>query len=325
MRKLTQNISAGQTLSFPSCKTFVYLRSEYAVSFKFITMFNKIDRTIDNFQDSFSVTANTYFLRVEITSENAQELSCILIEDTGIDYTPITGDVFISNDDNNHIPVKSYNVNSRDYPVPVYSPEGVQTNHKIDSQKFYKSNYYERFKSCGYTPSQNAASDLECYALFPSVDSPYCFLGGYTFITEMWLTPETDNFFEMWSYHRSSKTWLDYDTHINWLTSLDSYVDNYYGNDLEMHEIRYKNVTRETLSTRANQYLMYSFPIKAGEIFYMKFDYPIPVPSRSSKSSGNTRIFTFTTKTNCHFEFNINVESLSHDYLDNKIYNPREL
>ena len=114
MKKLTQNIPAGGTISFPSCKTFVFLRSSTPVSFKFITLYNRIDRQIENFKDTFSVTADTYFLRVEVHSEEAQELSCILIEDTKIDYTPITGDVFISNDESHKVNCSCDVINDRE-------------------------------------------------------------------------------------------------------------------------------------------------------------------------------------------------------------------
>jgi len=320
MKKLTQTINAGNTVVFPSCKSFVFLRSEYPVSFKFITMYNKIDRTINEFQDSFSVTANTYFLRVEIKSMETQEVSCILIEDTAISYTPITGDVYISNDLNHRIPTQSYITNSSNYPAPVYSPKGMQTNHKIDSQKFYKSNYSERFKSGCFIESQQAASDLECYSIFPSIDYSYGFAGQHAFITEIWVTPETDNFLEFWYVNSNARSWYDYNTSLGWMKSLDGYVSNYFGGHLELHDIRYKNETRINLLNAPYQYLLFSFPIKANETYHQKFDYPLLIPLRSSKVYGNYSCLTITTKTNCHFNTNLILEAFENKYFDNTIY-----
>ena len=326
MRKLTQNILPGETLTFPSCKTFVYLRSEHAVSFKFITMFNKIDRTIDNFQDSFSVTANTYFLRVEITSDNAQELSCILIEDTGIDYTPITGDVFISNNENNFIPAKSYNINSRDYPVPVYSPKGVLTNKKIDNERLYKGNYNERFKAGCYVESQQAASDLECYGIFPKMntsDNNPLYIDA--FLTSLIVYPETDNFLELWIYTNNSNCNHDFITPIETLINPDGKVKvftNYHSDTYS--KIYYKNVARSILENETEEYLLHSFPIKSGVPFELPMAKPIWLqPSSYVSSVYQDEFLTITTKTNCHFNFNVTIEMFENGFFDNQVYTPK--
>jgi len=295
MRKLTQNILPGETLTFPSCKTFVYLRSEHAVSFKFITMFNKIDRTIDNFQDSFSVTANTYFLRVEITSDNAQELSCILIEDTGIDYTPITGDVFISNDEDNKIPVVfdegcATVINSAMYPVQVGNYYPNLNCQGVDYPKYWQKDYRGSYPFSFWNTSNMGGTGLQVWA-------PILNGGTYRgFIERISIIPTINTYLELWYKYFDGLG----DTHS--FTSYKTINDHQFIDSDSLRSFGHKNVTRASLLL--SDTLRHTYPLLQNvmNVYEPKFPIEVQVKNVDYTDKRLNSYCSISTKDVCEYE-----------------------
>jgi len=151
MRKITQNIPAGGKIVFPGCKTFVFLTCAYPVSFNFITVFNRIERTIEDFSDTFSVTAKNYFLRVEVTSETEQEITAILLDDGNIEYRPLRDEVHITNNDDSKIPIK---IPDRYDSMPIRSQGVICTTQFDDFSNNPLRTSDQRFQSC-FCPKTN--------------------------------------------------------------------------------------------------------------------------------------------------------------------------
>ena len=358
MKKFTYNMTAGITYSFPSCKTFVFLRTDYDVSFKFISLWNKVDKEIEGFKDSFSITADEYFLQVRVVSSVDQEVSAILIDDAKVLYQPIMGEVTISNTplpvqisgqpidvhlDNaspndvtvtntsaNRAGMHSYVDNNRSYPIPTYSPEGIMVDQKINSDKFYKGlysgqdGYLGRHKGWGYVESQQAASDLECYCVFPwvkSADNNPLYTDAY--LTHLEIIPETDNFLELWVAAVSTGTHRDYSTLVKTLVNPDGKVKTTQNTVLISSEVWYKNVTRASLVAAAYEECLCSYPIKAGVPFVLPMAKPIRLDvSTTTAARYLTEFLTITTKTNCHFSFNVQIELFEQYFNTNEIFTP---
>lgn len=285
MKKITQNIGAGETITFPSCKTFVNLRSKFPVDFKFITMFNKIDRTITNFQDSFSVTANAYFLRVEITSVQAQELNVILIEDTGIEYTPITGNVFISNDDSNAVPVNAYITNSgliKKDTLPVLQPVGsllhVSQGSNFDKYPTAYTNYYiEHLFSSYISP---AADAVNVHACGLSGQSKTGQPSKLNYLTEIKIISAIDCNFLIFLFGSSGGYMHGYSSAV---------YQNFYKNTVKYDNIstycRCFTKTVPLADIESTDILYEKINVKSGEQKIIEFHTPILLDTRSSFSS----------------------------------------
>jgi len=368
MKKFTYNMTAGITYSFPSCKTFVFLRTDYDVSFKFISLWNKIDKEIEGFKDSFSITAEEYFLQIRVVSSVNQEVSAILIDDSKVQYQPIMGEVTISNTplpvdmtnqvvdvdiqntlvnvhlDNanpndvnitnvsaNRAGMHSQNVNSENYPLPVYSPQGVLCDTKVNSDKFYRGiyasndNYLGKHKGWGYFESQQAIADLECYCIFPWVrqlDNNPLYEEGY--LTYLEVTPETDNFLELWVGSTAASATHDFNTLVGNFVNPDGKV-KLTTNDTHLgSEVWYKNVSRATLAAITYENLLCSFKMTAGVPFILPMAKPIRLDVSTGSHARLLREFlTITTRTNCNFSFNAQIELYEQHYNRNEYFAPR--
>ncbi len=314
MRKLDQEISANETISFPSCKTFVFLRSEYPVSFKFITLFNRIDRTIENFQDSFSVTADTYFLRVEITSKYAQTLSCILIEDTKIEYTPITGDVFISNDESHKVPVSGIIENSGgsssiNETIPVLQPRGhllhISQGGNFDKFPTYYTNYYlEHFFSSYITSSADATKIYAC-----SINSASFSGSKFFYLTEIKITPDVDCNLCLFIISQTSGFMNSYD-----LTIYENFYKNVVYENTPSGYLRLMKKTVLFSDIENNEILYEKIPLKAGEEKIVNFHTPILLDTRSSWNYQPKGYFTICTDIPAQYNLFCKCKYYQHEY-----------
>ena len=200
MRKITQNITAGGKVVYPGCKTFVFLTCAEPVSFNFITVFNRIERTIEDFSDTFSVTAKNYFLRVEVTSETTQEVTAILLDDGNIEYKPLRDEVSVVSGQCNITQGKGKVVNFGEYPVQVGANYPLMTTNVLDKVKYERSGGVEGSDPWIWHNTENmGGSDLKLWSpCFYTYYSSPNYWKNHSFIERISIKPTIDTFLEVW-------------------------------------------------------------------------------------------------------------------------------
>jgi hypothetical protein len=312
MKKFTYNATAGITYSFPSCKTFVFLRSDHDVSFKFISLWNKIDKEIEGFKDSFSITAKDYFLQVRVVSSTNQEISAILIDDDKINYQPIMGEVTIANTplpvninnsllsvdiDNVPLPVEITNTSTNvtvdnevgvmiansglsiNETVPVLQPAGqvlhINKGANLDASPTAYTNYLlEHFFSSYISPVAHATNVHACSVNGASgISEP----GKLCYLTEIKMIPSVNCNLCIYLFATSGSDAHGYST---------SVYENFYKNIVKNNSVTpYCRLLKKTVpfsDITGTDILYEKIPVIAGEQKIVKFETPILVDSRTS-------------------------------------------
>ncbi len=291
MKKLTQNIAAGETVIFPSCKTFVFIQSVEPVDFKFITLFNRIDRQIEGFSDTFSVTAANYFLRIEVFSEVAQEITVVLIEDSHVEYKPLRDHVKVTD---GCIKV----VNTGNYPVQVGGKYCLPVMLGPDHVK-YSGDF-------GGIPWDFITDDRRGTNL--NVWCPLFSKSQYSdstnwFLDKISITSSIDTCLEIWHYYVYSTGqyhgFSDYKNCSYHNMKYSTAISNY-------RRVYYKDVTRTSLE--ATDDLIISRPLKANVLTEFTPNVPFFM-GRTNNTTGHKQFLSITTKDVC--EFSLHLEGLS--------------
>jgi len=321
LKKLTQTIYGGGKIIFPGCKTFVFLTCDTPVDFNFITVFNRVERTIEQFSDTFSVTAENYFLRVEVSSSVTQEITVILLDDTKIEYRPLKDRVTVDEGDINihgecaisHGLIKV--ANRGDYGVQIGANVPVMTTHVLDKVKYQRAGVEGAEAWYWYNKGSIGGSNLNLWSpCFYTNSSFPNYYARYLYLERIKIKPTIDTHLEIWGNPIiGSGSALPF-----YFASLHKveHMDNIQAKVTDNFVFGYRDEPHSLFHSDVKNKLFVSYPCPANVLTEFKPLYPFQFLQgtlyTSSKLFSTEFLTTITTEDEC--EYDIYVEGVSFLY-----------